>query len=232
MKGHGLYLSVAVLMAVLANGSLTAGEEIRYPDPTRWEEAIERYREWDSKNAPPQDPVLFVGSSSIVGWKTAEAFPDLPVMNRGFGGSYTADLLYYVDTLVIPYRPRVIVLYEGDNDIAGGIPPQRVHQDFIQLIDRIHAALPQTHIIYVPAKICRARWDKRGAVTELNRLNKALIDSKDYLTYIDTVSVLLDEDGKPISDCFLDDQLHLNEKGYARWNTVLAPVLAKTLDSK
>lgn len=227
MKRIGFHLlTAAALLAFLHTSPIGAQEEYKYPDPKRWTDKINEYKEWDSRNAYPENAVLFAGSSSIVGWKTAEGFPDLPVMNRGFGGSYTAELLYYVDTLVIPYAPKVVVIYEGDNDIAGGIPPARVHEDMVRLVERIHEALPKTHIIYLPAKLCHARWDRREAVSELNRRICEYADSHKYVTFVDTAAALLDGEGNPVSEYFLPDQLHLNDKGYTRWNELLGPVLA------
>jgi lysophospholipase L1-like esterase len=201
--------------------------DFSYPDPKRWTEDIQKFLEWDAKNCFPKDAVLFYGSSSIRYWNTAISFPDLPVMNRGFGGSYTAEALYYVKELVIRYQPRVVIIYEGDNDIAGGIPPETVHQDFIKLTTAIHEALPQTHIIYLAVKLCQQRWNQREKVVALNAMNKAYCETKDYMTFVDTAAVLLGSDQLPISEYFLSDQLHLNEQGYARWNALVGPIILK-----
>jgi lysophospholipase L1-like esterase len=198
---------------------------VKYPDPNRWTADIKKFQEWDTKNSSPKDAVLFYGSSSIVFWKTAGSFPDLPVMNRGFGGSYMADAVYYVKELVIRYKPRVVVVYEGDNDIADGIPPKLIHRDFINLADAIHAALPQTEIICLAVKLCTNRWKWRTEVNELNALNKAWCGTKKYITFVDTAAVLLGADRLPKSEYFLTDQLHLNEKGYAQWNALLGPII-------
>jgi lysophospholipase L1-like esterase len=198
---------------------------IKYPDPQRWADDVKKFQEWDTKNSSPKNAVLFYGSSSIVYWKTAESFPDLPVMNRGFGGSYTADAAYYVKELVIRYKPRVVILYEGDNDIAGGIPPKLVHRDFMNLADAIHSALPQTEIICLAVKLCPQRWHLRIEVNELNELNKTWCGTKNYITFVDTAAVLLGTDQLPKSEYFLEDRLHLNEKGYAPWNTLLGPII-------
>ena len=95
------------------------------PDPNRFAAEIKAFAEWDSRNAVPADPVLFVGSSSIRLWRTHESFPDLPVVNRGFGGSQVSDLLHFADRVVFPYKPSVIVFYAGDNDLAAGKSAQR-----------------------------------------------------------------------------------------------------------
>jgi lysophospholipase L1-like esterase len=221
-----LFLVTAILASFSAYAeSSKKSSDIKYPDPQRFADKIKEYQQWDRKNACPKDAVLFVGSSSIVFWNTADSFPDLPVINRGFGGSYTAEALYYVNDLVIKYKPRVVIVYEGDNDIAGAVPPQSVHKDFIALADAIHTALPDTEIICLAAKLCRIRWKWQAEINELNELNKAYSKLKHYITFVDTASILLGTDRLPKEDYFLSDQLHLNDKGYARWNSLLAPVI-------
>jgi lysophospholipase L1-like esterase len=225
-----------ILTTLLASFSVYAESsadnvDVKYPDPQRWTDDIKKYQEWDTRNSSPGDAVLFFGSSSIVYWKTAESFADLPVINRGFGGSITADALYYVKELVIPYKPRVVIIYEGDNDIASAIPPKSVNQDFVNLADAIHTALPQTEIICLAAKLCRQRWHLRAGVAELNALNKAYCDTKDYITFVDTAAALMGTDQLPKNDFFLTDQLHLNEKGYAVWNALLTPIIKEKYSS-
>lgn len=99
-------------------------------EPKRWEETIRTFEEWDSKNSFPKDAVFFVGSSSIHLWATRDCFPDLPVINRGFGGSHISDVNHFADRIVLPYRPQVIVFYAGDNDIAAGKSPSQVLDDY------------------------------------------------------------------------------------------------------
>lgn len=225
-KLSGLFIVSSVLMSFsVYAGASGDSPEVKYPDPNRWADKIKEYQQWDSKNAYPKDAVLFYGSSSIVYWNTADSFPELPVINRGFGGSYTAEALYYVNTLAIKYKPKVIVIYEGDNDIAGSVPPEYVHKDFIALTEAIHTALPNTEIICLAVKLCNDRWQWRQEAKKLNELNKTYSDTKNYITFVDTAAVLLGADQLPNDEYFLPDRLHLNEKGYARWNALLAGVI-------
>ena len=105
--------------------------EVPDPDPERFSDEIAAFEAWDAKNATPDDAILFVGSSSIRLWSTAEAFPDKPVVNRGFGGSELSDVMHFFDVLVARHTPTTIVLYEGDNDIEHGKPAGRDH-DFCE----------------------------------------------------------------------------------------------------
>ena len=138
-------LTVATL--ALCRGGL-AGETPQ-PEENRWETKIRGFEARDAERMPPPGGILFVGSSSIVGWKLEECFPDLPVINRGFGGSHVADSLHFAERIILPYRPKIVVLYAGDNDVAAGKSPQRVLDDFQRLVQKVHDALPNTRILFI-----------------------------------------------------------------------------------
>lgn len=227
MKIFIALLTIAVLLITVSCHTDASQKEpqAKRPDPLRWVDVVDEYKQWDSKNAFLKDAVLFVGSSSIALWNTAESFPYLPVINRGFGGSCTADALYFVNELIIKYNPKLIIIYEGDNDIAEMIPPTSVHKDFVNLTNAIHTALPQSEIICLSAKLCNSRWHLREAMNELNRLNKTCSQTKNYITFVNVAAVLLKSDGTPNDNLFLPDKLHLNNKGYTKWNALLAPIM-------
>jgi len=228
---------LAVLVAVaLASPVVPGGNDssqpqpsaaLPQPDPTRWESAIRAFEDWDSRNSPPKEAVLFVGSSSIVGWKTRECFPDLAVINRGFGGSHIADVNHYVPRIVQPYRPRVIVLYAGDNDIADGKSPQRVLEDYREFVRRVREQSADTPVIFVAIKPSRARWNLWPQMQEANRLVEAFTRTDARQFYADIATPMLGADGKPRDELLIADGLHLTEKGYRLWTDVVAPLLTK-----
>jgi lysophospholipase L1-like esterase len=195
------------------------------PDPTRWEQTISAFETRDRKNSVPDNAVLFVGSSSIVGWQSAKDFRDLPVINRGFGGSHISDSTHYLDRIVLPYKPGVIVFYAGDNDVAGGKSAERVAKDFKIFSTRVHEALPRTPIIFVAIKPSIARWDKWATMRAANELIEAACRESDLLLYADIAAPMLGTDGKPREELFVKDGLHLNERGYAEWNRVVGPLI-------
>src|SRR3954462_5475640 len=122
-------------------------------DPTRFEPEIRAFEASDRASPPPRGGVVFVGSSSIKNWTSVAAdFPGLSVLNRGFGGSTMADVVHYADRVVLPYRPRLIVLYAGDNDLAEGRTPDQVVRDYQAFVKRVRSALPATRIVYVSIK--------------------------------------------------------------------------------
>ena len=191
-----------------------------------WEEAIEAFEAADRLHPPPAGAILFVGSSSIRLWRTlAEDFAEFPVVNRCFGGSRMRDSLRAVDRIVIPCRPRQVVVYAGDNDIAFGGTPERMADAFRQFVAKIHDALPETRVTYMAMKPCASRWAKIDLFKEGNRLVEAFAETDARLSFADTFSPLLDADGKPDDAFFLDDRLHLNAQGYAVWRRVVRPHL-------
>lgn len=195
------------------------------PDSARWEEEICAFEEQDLKSPPAPDGVLFVGSSSIRLWKLEEAFPKLGAINRGFGGSEVADSLEYAERIILPYRPRVIVFYAGDNDIANGKSAAEVSATFRALNEKIHAELPKTRVLFLAIKPSRSRWELIEVQREANRLIAAYADEQEELEFVDVATPLVGEDGLPREELFESDKLHLNAAGYEVWNEIVGPLL-------
>jgi len=218
-----------LLLWVLSVVGVASGESkpVADPDPNRFAAEIKAFAEWDSRNAVVPNPVLFVGSSSIRLWRTHESFPDLPVVNRGFGGSQVSDVIHFVDRVVFPYKPSVIVFYAGDNDLAAGKSAQRVFQDCRRFIGLVHARQPATRIVFLGIKPSRARWSLWPQAQKANELLADFCKSDNRLFFTDLGTPLLGPDGMPVASLFLKDQLHLNDQGYAVWSKALTPVLQK-----
>lgn len=218
----GILVVAGGLVASAAEPSRPAAD----PDPARFDAEIQAFESWDSKNAVPRDPIVFVGSSSIRLWRTAESFSGLPVVNRGFGGSHISDVNHYVDRTVLRYRPRVVVFYAGDNDIADGKTPERVVGDFQEFVAAVRRGCPEATIIYLPIKPSRLRWALWPQLRAANELVAQIARSDERLIYVDTATPLLGPDGRPKPDYFLDDGLHLNAAGYEVWSRALRPFLS------
>ncbi len=133
----------------------------------RWEKDIRKFEAADKASPPPQGGVLFIGSSSIRMWVTlARDFPEHKVINRGFGGSQIADSVYYAERIVFPYKPRLIVMRAGGNDIAAGKTPDQVAADFRAFVEKVRAKLPETRICYMslaPTRRVGPTWRKNGS---------------------------------------------------------------------
>lgn len=209
--------AIAMMMALAC--AVAMAEE------NRWENAIQAFERTDAENPPPKGEIVFVGSSSIRFWNTEESFPDLTIINRGFGGSQTADSLEFADRIVIPYEPRVVVLYAGDNDIAAGKTPDQVVADTKAFFAKIHDALPETRIVYVPIKPSIARWHLIEPMRESNAKVRKLTEADPRIFYIDIDTPMLGGDGKPREELFISDGLHLSKEGYALWNKIIRPYL-------
>lgn len=212
-KLHGLALAFSILTSAVA-----ASE--------RWVSEIDELTKNDAANPPARGAVVFVGSSSIRLWTTlAEDFPGVTTINRGFGGSELADSVFYADRVVLPYAPRIVVLYAGENDIASGKSPEVVRDDFRAFCTKVHAALPQTKIVCIALKPSPSRIGVRAAVVKTNQLIAADCAQDPRLTFLDIFPLLLDANGADRPELFQADRLHLNAEGYALWTRALAPRL-------
>jgi lysophospholipase L1-like esterase len=193
--------------------------------PARFDEAIARFEQQDKDSPPPANPIVFVGSSTTQLWKLKRGFADLPCLNRGYSGSHIADSVHFADRIVIPYRPRVVVVGAGGNDIASGKTPEQVCEDFKALVRKIHAALPQTKIFYVSLypSVASAKIDDK--LCEVNARIEAFSRTDARLGYIDTRTRMTSPDGGPRPELFREDKLHMNDQGYAIWDEIAGPIV-------
>ncbi len=193
----------------------------------RWESDIAAYEAMDRKSPPMQDGIVFIGSSSVRLWDVRKSFPDLPVVNRGFGGSQLADSVRYADRILIPYRPKTVVLYAGDNDLAAGKSPEQVLADYKAFVAKVHGALPDTRIVYVAVKPSPKRWALIEKVRETNRLIRAAAEQDPRQVFVDVEKPMLTAEGQPRAELFRADELHLNDEGYKLWTELVRPHLEK-----
>jgi lysophospholipase L1-like esterase len=194
------------------------------PDPLRFKQEIDAFLQWDRKNSAPDDAILFVGSSSIRMWETHDAFPDRPVINRGFGGAHISDLAYYYEQIIAPYDADIIVFYCGDNDVAGGKSVTQVFEDYKDLAGRILQDKPGIKLTYLPIKPSMARWTLWETMREVNEQISDYNKQNEQLLVLDTATPLL-RDAQPDTSLFQDDGLHLNEAGYRIWDRLLSELL-------
>lgn len=223
ISGYGL-VAIAIVAAL---GVWTVARGADDPDPDRFAAEIKRFVEWDQKNAWPAKPILFVGSSSIRLWQTREAFGDLPVINRGFGGSHLSDVNHYADEVVRPYDASVIVLYEGDNDVAGGKRAAQILGDFKEFVRIVREQQPKVPIVFLAIKPSPARWDMWSHMQAANTAIRSHCEFDPRLTYVDVARPLLGRDGKPVPEYYIEDGLHLSPAGYRVWRDTVAPILKR-----
>ncbi len=191
-----------------------------------WDKEINALTEIDTKQTPPEDAVLFVGSSSVRMWKNLRSsFPDLKVINRGFGGSRLEDVNFYFDRIVAPYNPKTIVLYAGENDVNEGVAPEEVLENYRRFAATAHTKFPKSKLIFVSLKPSPSRWQMADNYRKTNDLIKSEIVADKRAQFVDVWSPMLGANGEPKPEIFLNDKLHLNEKGYAIWTKVLEKYL-------
>ena len=193
----------------------------------RFADAILNMEKEDSLRTAQEDEILFVGSSSIRMWKSL-VIDMLPMhaINRGFGGSTIPEVIYFTNRIVIPYKPKLIVFYCGENDINDGYTPQEVLESFIAFDELVHQKLPKTQLLYISMKPSLDLWDQWDKLEEGNLLIKKYIESKPHLHYFDSSQSMLTAEGTPDSTIFIEDGLHMNEAGYVRWTAQLKPVVS------
>ncbi len=220
LSGMHLLRAPLLLLALVALAVSAAAA------PERWQKDIDAFVARDAAQAPQPGGVVFVGSSSIRMWDSlANDFPGVHVVNRGFGGSELADSVHFFDQLVRPHAPRAIVLYAGENDLWSGKSPETVLADFQAFCTKAHAAFPDARVAYIAIKPSPSRGKIRDAVVRTNSLIQAHCAKDPRRVFVDIYTPMLDADGEPRRDLFLDDMLHMNKAGYAIWTRVVAPVL-------
>ncbi len=195
-------------------------------DPLSQEKDIVAFEKADKVRRPPRRGTLFTGSSSIRLWDDLDRrFPKRKVINRGFGGAWLSDLVYYFDRVIVPYQPKKIVIYAGENDIAGGKSAEELAKDFESLFTLWRQKLPRSKLIFISLKPSPARFDKIAEIQKANELIKQRLQNEKRAVFIDVFTPMLGPDGKPREELFKEDRLHMNIKGYNLWEPLIRPFL-------
>lgn len=210
-----------LLLAALLPASLWAQNP---STEQRWKKELDAFAVADRQQMPPPGGVLFVGSSSIRFWNGLEtAFDDQPVViKRGFGGSRLSESADLVHRLVVPYQPRLVVLYAGENDIHEGVSPTELLAHFQRFVQQVQGALPATRVAWMAIKPSPSRLALMATMREANLLIQTHVLQHDNLDYIDVHTAMLDNDGRPRPELFLRDQLHLSAEGYGLWRQIVS----------
>jgi len=204
-----------------------------YPDPKRFYNEIKSKLEESPFKKSDKPLIVFSGSSSIRFWIDLDKdFIEYDILNRGFGGSIFSDLNYFINELIIKHNPDLIVLYEGDNDIAFNIPTKYIYDDFKKSYELIRKKNENVPIIYIAPKPSPARWDKKNKYDELNNLIKEFCKMKQKTYYFDTWSIMIDNEGNIPKKYFWTDMLHMNKSGYQIWKKNLKPLINKILNNE
>lgn len=215
----------AMLLLLISITILQVGQA--QDNPPFWDD-VQTIKHYDQMYAPPANPILFVGSSSIRKWEDMErTFASYDVMNRGIGGAKVNDIIFYLNDIVFPYHPREIVLYVGENDIPDGATPDTVLERTKKLITGIRERLPETPITYISIKPSPSRDKYRQTVQDANSLIKEYLETQHKITWVDVFTPMLTKDGNSRPEIFQSDMLHLNKDGYKIWKELIQPTLIK-----
>ena len=191
---------------------------------------IKAFKTQDSLHFPPKHAILLLGSSSFRKWTDVQNyFPGYPIINRGFGGSTFPDAIRYLNEIVFPYRPRQILIYEGDNDVASSdkITADSVFNRFKELFFLLRKKLPETTIDFVSIKPSPSRQRLMPEMEKANSLIKDFLTNEKRSAFVDVYHSMLDKNGLPDKSIFIEDELHMNAKGYAIWQKIIEPYLLK-----
>lgn len=207
-----------------------SGREKTYASPKHFEKDIKKFEVSDKTQYPPKDAIVCIGSSSMRDWHETihTDLAPLTVIPRGFGGSNMNDALHYADRIILPYKPRAIVIYEGDNDIAQGISPEKISDTFGKFVDKVHEQLPECRIYFLSIKPSGARWQLWPEMKEANSLIQTECAQDKRLVFIDIASGMLDDEGSPRKSIFKKDDLHMTRDGYVIWRDTVRPILIKS----
>lgn len=232
MTTHASLTRRIALTAILTIATLGCSTATVVPAPRavaaadqRFESEIVAFEDSDRVNPPAPGGIVFVGSSSIRLWPDLRGdFPGANVIQRGFGGSRLDEVLRYAPRIVLPYKPRLIVLYAGENDLAEGRTPAEVlsaYRSFVALIQGAGTA----QIIYISIKPSPSRWQLADKMRETNAMIRNFTLTHTYMGYVDVFSPMLGPNGRPQSALFVSDSLHMNHEGYALWRRLLTPIV-------
>jgi hypothetical protein len=199
------------------------------PNPGRFEGDIARFELQDRANPPPEGAILLTGSSSIARWnnQAAGVLSPLTVVPRGFGGSVMNDVLHYLDRVALAYKPRAILIYEGDNDTGSRnpIPKELILDQLAQIITKVHEELPETRIYVLSVKPSVLRWGVWSEAQAVNAGYKAIADNDPLVYYVDVATPFLNSDGTVMEDIFVADNLHFNDLGNLIWGATIRAAL-------
>lgn len=199
-----------------------------YRIPKKYEKEFSRFNEENKKGIDTTNLVVFIGSSTFTMWNNLQSyFPSSNLLNRGFGGSKLTDVINYADQILYPYKPKQVVLYEGDNDLGSGIKPDDLLSDLKVFVRMTEIKLPGVPIVLLSVKYSPKRHKNKDKITEFNSKMKDFVSTKPQLKYVDIASITLNEDGTYKRELFLADSLHVNQACYKKYAKKIEPFLLK-----
>lgn len=201
-------------------------QQVKAQNFAQWENEITGLEKKAAADPVKKRSIVFTGSSSIRLWEGLPTyFPGKKIINHGFGGSQTDEVVHFADRLVTPYKPKQVVIYVGDNDLASGKSPEKVFADFRQLFTRIRESRPKATITFISIKPSPSRKQYYAAIQKTNAYIKDFLENQKKAAFVDIYTPMLGQNGKPKPELFRPDSLHMTQAGYDIWGQVLKPYL-------
>jgi lysophospholipase L1-like esterase len=192
----------------------------------RFEPNVRAYEAADRAAPPPPNAILLAGDSQFYRWKTlAEDLPGYTIVNRGIDSFQTSDLVYFTERIVLPYKPRFIVLHVGGNDVNNGKGPDELLADFKAFVAKVRPVMPTVPIAFSSITPGPGRWNQAAARKQANQTIKAYVATQKGLHFIDLWDAMLTPDGQPREDLWVEDRIHPNQAGYQIRVRIMRPLL-------
>jgi lysophospholipase L1-like esterase len=219
--------SLRTLFVMVTIAELSSAQTPR--TESRFEKDVKAYEAVDKAEPRPPGAILFVGDSQFFRWKTLqEDLPGYTIINRGVDSFQFSDVIEFADRIVLPYKPRLIVLHVGGNDIHTGKSPDYVLADFKTFVAQVRKPLPDVPIIFSSLTPSPARWDEADRRRQANKLVQDYIATQANLHFIDLWNAMLSLDGQPREDIWVADRIHPNHAGYQIRVKLMLPLLGKS----
>lgn len=227
MRRLALVVWLALGATTCVRSATTSPANVVTAPADRFESEIRAFEDSDRVNPPRRGGIVFVGSSSIRMWPDLRAdFPGSNVIQRGFGGSRLDEVVRYTPRIVLPYRPTLIILYAGENDLVEDRTPEQVFESYKSFVKVVRDTLPQTRIVFVSIKPSPSRWELADKMRVTNEMVRTYAATRPGLSFVDVFPMMIGPTGRPRSELFVSDSLHMNHNGYAIWRSVLLPIVS------
>jgi len=211
-----------ILLALLLGSIPTVMAQVN-----KFENDIVSFENKDKLNPPVSKKlIVFAGSSSIVRWSSLlQDYADKNVINRGFGGSQTTDLIEYADRVISVYHPDQVFIYEGDNDLSDGKTPLQVFNNFKILFEKIRTKDAKIQVSFISIKPSPSRRKLLPSIKETNTLIKEFLSTQKRTDFINIFDPMLAPGEKFIPELYEADSLHMTPKGYEIWAKQIKPYI-------
>jgi lysophospholipase L1-like esterase len=215
-----------VVLALALIPRVVAAQTASGAGGNRFEANVQAYEAADRATPPPAHAILLAGDSQFYRWKTlAEDLPGYTIINRGIDSFQTSDLVYFTERIVLPYKPRLIVLHVGGNDVNNGKGPEQILSDFKAFVGKVRAVMPDVPIAFSGITPGPGRWNQAAVRKQTNQTIKDYVATQKGLHFIDLWDAMLTPDGQPREDLWVEDRIHPNQAGYQIRVRIMRPLL-------